>query len=114
MNQRKFIRRAMGSIATLTLWALLFSALLLSAVNDIYAFFKPEGTVTVSSELSLSPWELACRLDDAGVIQNPLFFYFYTKDEPTLAPGGAVTLRRDMSYRELTAALRQAASEGKN
>ncbi len=113
MKERKFLRRSLGSIATLTLWAVLLSALLLSAVNDVYAFVKPEGTVTVTLDAPLSDRALARRLEEAGVIQSPTLFALYLGVEEHLPYLGQVTLERDMSYRELRTAL-QAASEGKN
>lgn len=104
-SKRKFQRRVFGSIAVLTLWAILFSALLLTVVNDMYAFFKKDLAIEIEIEEALHPRELARLLADRGVIANPTVFSFYLEKKlsPSLLPLPPMTLslNADMSYREI-------------
>ncbi len=104
-KEQKFMRRAMGSVVTLTLWAVLLSALLLSVANDTYAFFKEEQPYSVTADAPLSPWELSRLLADLGVIDNPLLFTLYLGKSEVEAFSGSWELDSSMSYRELSAIL---------
>ena len=92
--------------------ALFFAALLLSVVNDMYAFFKPQGvvTLTVGEPCTLSAFSQL--LESHGVLLNPHVFSLYVtiKDRTALVEGfsGTLVLDTDMSYREILLSLSEA------
>lgn len=85
--------------------ALFCAAGIISLANDMYAFVKPEQTVTltVSSPLSLS--ELSREMASAGVIRNPTVFRLYVRAKNRTdrleSYTGVLTLNSAMSYREI-------------
>ena len=72
-------RRAFQCAVILTLSALLLAGVLLSVVNDMYAFVKPNEWVelTVSDPLALSDFSLL--LERYGILNNPHIFSLYAK-----------------------------------
>ncbi len=93
----------------LALFSLLLSALLLSVLNDVYAFVKPDGglSLTLSEPMPLN--ELSRLLQREGIIKNPTIFSLFVRSKnkaDTLeAFVGEAVLQRDMSYREIIIAL---------
>ena len=105
----KQYRLAYARITVLCLLALFCAAALVSVANDLYAFVKPNRTVTLSVETPLPVADLAARLEEIGVIQNPTVFRLYvrSKEKEALMEEfrGSISLRTDMSYREILLAL---------
>ena len=110
--ERKFQRRVFGSIAVLTLWAILFSATLLSVANDMYAFIKPSDPISVTVSEPMKTRDLSRLLSHHGVINNPTVFSLYLRakqrTEQAEAFVGTLELNSDMSYREILAELKKA------
>lgn len=108
------VRRAFGTVLTVALLGALFAALLLSVLNDVYAFVKPELSVTVTVEAPMSLSALARRLESEGIVWNPHVFMLYVRlrGQEKTASGfvGCVELNARMSYREILRALAQASS----
>ena len=102
-------RRVFQQVITIALLALFCAALLLSVVNDMYAFFKPQGTVTLTVSEPCSLSDFARLLERHGILFNPHVFSLYvqSKDRVPLVEGwsGTLVLDTDMSYREILLAL---------
>ena len=102
------IRRACSVIIPLCFLSVLISAATISAANDIYAFVKPNNTVTLSFDESSSVYSVACTLEEKGVINNPALFSLYVKskhrEEKIEKFRGDITLRTNISYREILSA----------
>ena len=102
-------RRIAGVIVPLFFFSILLSGALLSAANDMYAFVKPHTPCTLSVESPLPLKELADRLQEAGVLENPYVFSLYVrtkgKEERAESFVGDLSLSSDMSYREILLAL---------
>jgi cell division protein YceG involved in septum cleavage len=113
-EKKRFCRRAIGSIAVLTLWAILLSALLLSAANDMLAFVKSEEEVTLELCEPQTAYALACCLEERGVVRHPLLFTLYlrVKNQTAAAEGfcGTLSLNASMSYREILTELKNTPS----
>ncbi len=106
MEKEKRARRyAYATVTVITLFALLSSGLLVSVANDMYAFVKPDREVTVDIETPMTLSELARLLEREGIVQNPTVFGLYTKAKGKTARiegfSGELTLRSEMSYREI-------------
>ncbi len=112
--ERKFRRRATQSIVMLTLWAVFFSSILLSAVNDMYAFIKSDTQLTMEIEDTLSTRELSRLLSSEGIVNHPTLFslYLYSKGKTELVESftGTLRLNASMSYREILAVLQNPSS----
>lgn len=108
---RKFRRRSFCSITMLAVWAIVFSLLLLSAANDVYAFVKPDVRVTVDVEQPFSAEELAQWLADRQIIRHPTLFVWYLRNRHQIETAeqyrGTLTLHASMSYRKILAELKK-------
>ncbi len=102
---KKAIRNTFERTVLLALIALLIALLLISIVNDMYAFVKPQGEVMLSVEAPTSLYRLAKQLQKNGVIKNPTFFSVFIiskgREQRLEAFVGELELRQDMSYREI-------------
>ncbi len=102
------VRRAAAAIIPLIFLSLFLSAFTVSAANDMYAFVKPEASLTLAVESEDSVFSVAKRLEEKGIINNPLIFSVYVKskgaEEKILGLTGEVTLNASMSYREIVSA----------
>jgi cell division protein YceG involved in septum cleavage len=105
LSKRKFRKRVFGTVVSLSLWAILCSALLLTVANDMYAFIKKDLSVEIQTEEILSCKDLATHLSEEGVIANPTVFSFYLKEklpkELWMLPPLQLSLNANMSYREI-------------
>ncbi len=110
-RERKFCRRVYGTVAVMTLWAVLFSAILLSVANDMYAFIKPSAAIEIHVSEPMTAKEISTLFSDRGVIRNPTVFYFYLRAKQQLHQAetyvGTLSLNSDMSYREILAELKK-------
>lgn len=99
------IRRACAIIAPLFFLSLLISGALISAANDIYAFLKEEGEITLTLDASSRVYDTARVLSQNGIIKNPALFSLYVRAKGAqsriLGFSGEITLGTSMSYREL-------------
>lgn len=113
LSKRKFRRRVFGTVVSLSLWAILCSALLLSVANDMYAFIKKDLSVEITTEEALSYKDMANRLSVEGVIANPTVFSFYLKkklpEELLELPPLQLRLNANMSYREILGEIKKEA-----
>jgi len=104
------VASALGLILTIALFSLLCAALLISVVNDIYAFVKNDSEITVSVENGSSVSDFSRLLADNGIIKNPHIFKLYalSKDKKDLIEGfsGEITLNQSFSYRQILNALK--------
>ena len=85
--------------------AVLFTALIVSIVNDLYAFVKPEGEVVLAIEAPTELSELSKLLEQSGVVSNPTVFRLYVKHKNRAEQlenfVGTLRLDTSMSYREI-------------
>jgi cell division protein YceG involved in septum cleavage len=90
-------------------FSLLLSALLLSVINDVYAFVKPDGELKLTFTEPMPLSELSRLLQKEGVVKNPTVFSLFvrskSKADELESFVGEATLRMDMSYREIILAL---------
>lgn len=110
-EDREAVRSIFANVITLVLLTLLFTALLLSVANDMYAFFKPQGTVLLLVNETGSLSDFSRLLEENGVLMNPHVFSLYVKSkektELVEAFSGELLLDRAMSYREILQALQE-------
>ena len=112
MNRTSKLRRlAFSKITVLCLLAVLFTALVVSIVNDLYAFVKPEGEVLLTIESPTDLSDLSRLLEQQGVVTNPTVFRIYVKQKERTelleSFVGTLTLDTSMSYREILLAFSQ-------
>lgn len=113
MNRKesKLRRLAFSKITVLCLWALLFTALVVSIANDLYGFVGAEGEVILTFETPTDLSEISNLLEESGVVENPTLFRLYVKkkERAELLESFVGTLRLDtsMSYREILLAFSQ-------
>ena len=110
-TNRSFHRRAAGAIVMLTLWSLLVALLILSVANDLYAFVKPDRSLTVELRPDTTPWSLSLLLSKEGIIDHPLLLSLYLRSkgitDAVTVPSEPISLCASMSYREILAALKK-------
>ena len=108
-SNAKLVRNTFEIIIMITLLSALIALAFISVANDMYAFVKPHEQVVLNISEPLTLSELSKELQALGVIKNPTVFSFFirSKDRAERIEGfsGEVTLRRDMSYREIMLAL---------
>lgn len=99
------VRRGFCTVTRVVLLALLCAALLLSVVNDMYAFLKAEGEVHLTLDEPHSVRDFSRLLEDCGVLLNPHVFSLYVRAKERTALvesfSGELVLDRSMSYREI-------------
>ena len=104
-DNRATTRLAFERVITLSLLALFCAALLLSVVNDAYAFFKPQGAVILTVSEPCTLFDFASLLEANGIVLNPHVFALYVRwmeRAPMIeAFCGTLTLDRSMSYRQI-------------
>ena len=102
-------RFAYARLTVLTLIALLFAGLLISVTNDMYAFVKPDRSLSLSLEESVSLSEFSAILSEGGIVQNPTVFRLYVqskgKTDRLETFRGTLELNASMSYREILQAI---------
>ena len=106
MEETKRIRRyAYRTVTVIALFALAVAGLTVSVANDMYAFVKSAREVTLTVDAPMALEELSERLEREGIVANPTVFSLYVKakgrGERMESFSGEVTLRSDMSYREI-------------
>ena len=110
-DDRDTIKRIFGKVTMLVLLALLCTALLLSVANDMYAFFKPQGTVLLHIDTPCTLSDFSQLLEENGVLLNPHVFSLYVrakgKSELVESFSGELLLDRTMSYREILRAMQK-------
>ena len=94
------LRTAFARLTVLCLTALLSAGILLSCINDLYAFIKPDRSATLVVEHPTELSDLSQRLEELGIIENAPLFYIYV-----LRSGYADTICRFVGTRELNAAM---------
>ena len=104
-SDKKSVKRIFGTVFTMALVAVFIASLVIALANDIYAFIKPDGAITLSVDTPRSLPEISHMLEDCGVIANPYAFALYvkSKDKTELLESfvGNAELDRSMSYREI-------------
>lgn len=109
LGDKKMIRNAFEIIIIITLLSALLALAVISVANDIYAFVKPNESVTLSISEPLELKAFSKKLQDEGIIKNPTVFSIFIKSkgrqEKLEAFVGEVALRQNMSYREIMLAL---------
>lgn len=108
LSSAQRIRCACAVIVPLFFFSLLLAAALISAANDIYAFSKSDGEVTLTFDNPDTVYDAAKLLGDSGIINNPCLFSLYVcakgVDGRILGFSGEISLSASMSYREILAA----------
>jgi len=108
LSSAQRIKRACSVIIPLCFLSLLIAAAAVSAANDMYAFVKPNKTVNLSFDGSVSVYSVALVLEEKGVIDNPALFSLYVKskhrEEKIKKFRGDITLQTNISYREILSA----------
>ena len=111
-SDKKSVKRIFGTVFTMALVAVFIACFAIALANDIYAFIKPDGAITLSVDTPLSLPEISHMLEDCGVISNPYAFTLYvrSKDKAELLESfvGNAELDRSMSYREILLAINNA------
>ena len=111
-RKKALYRLALAHLVRIVLIALLCVGILISVVNDLYAFVKPDRALTLSLDAPQTLGELAKTLARQGVIKNPTVFTLYVKgrgrQELRESFSGELLLNASMSYREILIAFAQA------
>ena len=104
-TDKKAVKLAFMSAVMLGLVSLFLVGVIISVVNDIYAFVKPRGEIEIFVPEGSTVDEIAEMLGKAGVVKNPFVFSIYvrSKDKSESLEGisGAILLDSSMSYREI-------------
>ena len=99
------ISRALSVIIPLCFFSLLISLFIAFSANDIYAFVKPRGEVTIELSGERTLVECADLLEEHGVIKSPALFVLYVKSKSAesklTSAYGTLSLDTSMSYREI-------------
>ncbi|MBO5415848.1 MAG: hypothetical protein J6A83_04385 [Clostridia bacterium] len=99
------IRRIASAIIPLFFLSLFLAAIVISVANDMYAFVKPAGAVTLQMSGEETLLSVARRLEREGVVNNPLVFCAYVgtrgAGERIKNFEGEIELDSSMSYREI-------------
>ena len=108
-ENEKMVRNTFEIVIMLTLFSALLSLAIISVFNDVYAFVKPNETVTLSIAEPLKLDTLSRQLQREGIIKNPTVFKIFVKSKRMTqkleAFSGEIPMRKDMSYREIIFAL---------
>ncbi len=98
-------KHGIGVVISLCLTSVLLAGILLTVVNDMYAFVKPDTAITVELNEGMSDFHLAELLRESGVISNATVFALYLrskdKSDDVAKLSGKHQLRASMSYREI-------------
>ena len=98
-------RRAFGMLVPLCLAAALLACVLISTANDIYAFVKPDQSITVTVLAPISAKQFSVLLRENGVIRNELVFFLYLRSKNKANDVGLLSgsweLNSNMSYRDI-------------
>ena len=109
VSNEKLIKNTFEIVIMIVLLSALIALAVISVANDMYAFVKPDGKVTLRIDEPIGLMELSHKLQDEGVIKNPTVFSLFIKSkgrkEKLEEFVGEVALRQDMSYREIMLAL---------
>ena len=113
-SDRRTVRRAFRCVLVLCLMAILFSALLISVVNDLYAFIKPKHEFALQVDSPRSLRDLSLLFEQEGLIANPTVFSIYVrlkgKTEMVESFVGSAYLNSNMSYREILYVMSQSSA----
>ncbi len=103
------VKRIVGLILPLCILALFIAAGVVSVANDMYAFVKRGGEVTLNIQRESSVSGIARQLAKSGVINNPTVFCLYveSKGKADILDdfSGEITFDLSMSYREILSLL---------
>lgn len=112
---QKLIRNAFEIVIITTLLSAMLALSVISVMNDIYAFVKPEGTVMLKIAEPTKIGELSRQLQREGIIKNPTVFSLFVRSKGMTQKlesfFGEASLRKDMSYREIMLSLSKIKSE---
>ena len=104
-SQNKLYRYAFSVISVIILVSLLLSALVISVVNDMFAFTKKNVSLKIEISSPTSVKIISRELQKGGIINNPTIFAMYVKakgkQEVIESFQGEITLRSDMGYRAI-------------
>ena len=109
MANNSLVRNIFERIVIMTLIAIFIALSVISVTNDMYAFVKPNNTVQIKLDSPTELSQLSKLLQDKKIIKNPTVFSWFIKSKGRQERienfVGEVTLRQDMSYREIMLAL---------
>ena len=104
-NHPEAYKREIGVVISLCLFSLMLAGALLSVVNDMYAFVKPDAKITVEITEGMSAFQFAELLRENGAINNSALFALYlrskNKSDDIAKLSGRWQLNTNMSYREI-------------
>lgn len=106
---KKTFRNSFERVIILLLVSAMIASLIISVLNDVYAFVKDSSSVSLRVLSPLSIDELSRLLSREGIIKNPTVFKIFVslkgKTNRLECFSGEAVLRRNMSYREIILAL---------
>ncbi|MBE6667478.1 MAG: endolytic transglycosylase MltG [Ruminococcaceae bacterium] len=104
-SQNKLYRFAFAVVSVIILVSLLLSALVISVVNDMFAFMKKNVSLKIHISSPTSVKSISHELQKGGIINNPSVFTMYVKAkgerEALESFQGEIILRSDMGYRAI-------------
>ncbi|MBQ8474047.1 MAG: hypothetical protein IJ499_00085 [Clostridia bacterium] len=104
-NEHIGFTKGFSIIIPLCLCAIFLAVAVISVSNDMYAFVKQDGEVTVNIDSAMDTLDFAKLLSEKGIVKNPVAFglYLRSKGRDTEIPylRGEWTLNTNMSYREI-------------
>ena len=98
--EQRLLRTAFARLTVLCLTALLAAGIVLSCVNDLYAFVKPDRSAVLVVEAPMELSALSRQMEALGIIENASLFRAYVRRS-----GYADTLGRFVGTRELNASM---------
>lgn len=99
------LKLAFSRAISLWLISLFFACAVISVINDMYAFVKPEKAIELKIDEAQSLYDFAKVLGRENIIENPLVFSLYVrskgKENIFENISGHFSLNSSMSYREI-------------
>ena len=103
--KNKLYRMAFATVSVIILISLLLSAMVISVVNDMFAFMKKNVVLRIEISSPESIKSISKSLQQGGIINNPTIFELYVKAkgkrEMLESFSGELTFRSNMGYRAI-------------
>ena len=108
MSAMNSVSRAFIYIAAVLIISIIFSAVIITNANDIFAFVKSEEMYSITIEAGTDLNQLADQLKEMGIIKHKLTFKMYTKyrkNDSDAYIAGTYTVSPSMNYDQLIRAI---------
>jgi len=106
---KTLVRNIFERVVIMTLIAAFLALSVISIVNDMYSFVKPDKEVQITLDGKRDIKHISRLLQKEGIIKNPTIFSMFVRSKDRVQQlesfVGEVILQSNMSYREIMLAL---------